>query len=53
MHDFDFSDFRNKLWFESDLGDYLAAILTAVTNNITCANMEAVLTLTDMPFKSA
>lgn len=34
-------------------GDYLAAILTAAANNITCANMEAVLTLTDMPFKLA
>lgn len=53
MHDFDLSDFRNKLWFESDLGDYLAAILTAVTNNITHVNMEAVFTLTDMLFKSA
>ena len=47
MHDIDFSDFWNKLWFESDLGDYLAA------SNITHANMEAVFTLTDMPFKSA
>lgn len=53
MHDFDFSDFRNKLWFESDLGDYLAASLTVAANNITYVNMEAVFTLTDMLFKSA
>ena len=34
-------------------GDYLAASLTVAANNITCANMDTVFTLTDMPFKSA
>lgn len=36
-----------------DIESYLASSLIAATNNITCANMEAVFTLTDMPFKSA
>lgn len=52
MHDFDFSDFRNKLWFESDLGDYLAAILTAVTNNGFLKKLVEIRYLTNVPAKA-